>query len=76
MDPVVINEELPKKYESYSSSNNQKLSTLDEPVIDTVVLQPAPRKETSKKSSIKSKTLSVDRETMKKSRSSGTYGDH
>ena len=43
--PVVLNEELPKKYESYSSSASAKANTLDEPVIDTIVLVFPPRKE-------------------------------
>jgi hypothetical protein len=32
-DPVILNEELPKKYESYSSNVAPKTDTLDEPVI-------------------------------------------
>lgn len=34
---VVLNEELPRKYDSYSSSVAAKRKTLDEPVIDTIV---------------------------------------
>lgn len=45
MDPVVLNEEISKKYESYSSSVNAKTSTLDEPVIDTVVRKVLTRNE-------------------------------
>ena len=36
--PVVLNEELPKQYESYSSSSGKNKNTLDEPIIDTIVL--------------------------------------
>lgn len=35
--PVVLNEELPKKYESYSGKPDNKVNTLDEPVIQTIV---------------------------------------
>ena len=45
--PVVLNEELPKKYENYSSSTDSKISTLDEPVIDTIVRTVLNRKEIS-----------------------------
>ena len=43
--PVVLNEEIPKKYESYSSSVSKETNTLDEPVIDTIVIVPLFRKE-------------------------------
>ena len=39
-DPVVLNEEIAPKYESYSSQAVKGPSdTLDEPVLDTIVLQ-------------------------------------
>jgi hypothetical protein len=49
---VELNEELPptKKYESYSMSVNNSGDTLDEPVIDTVVLEFLLRNETSNRS--------------------------
>lgn len=56
-DPhLVLNEELPtKKYESYSVNNNSvNTDTLDEPVLDTVVKKCPLRRETSKRSMIRS----------------------
>lgn len=46
--PVVLNEEIPQKYESYSSNKNttSNSSTLDEPVIDTIVRPPPNRNAT------------------------------
>lgn len=65
--PVVLNEELPKKYESYSSSASTKANTLDEPVIDTIVLPFPPRKEMPWRSTSKSEPPSEgDRKTIRK----------
>ncbi len=55
-DPqVVLNEELPtKKYESYSGGDGSvNTDTLDEPVLDTVVMNRPYRSETFKKSMIR-----------------------
>jgi hypothetical protein len=53
-DPVILNEELPKKYESYSSSIPSKGDTLDEPVLDTIVTHSPPRSATSQTSTKRS----------------------
>jgi len=48
LDPhIVLNEEMtpPPKYESYSSGLKNISDTLDEPVLDTIVLNHLPRKE-------------------------------
>ncbi len=36
-EPVTLNEEIERKYESYSNSTASTVNTLDEPVLDTIV---------------------------------------
>lgn len=74
--PVILNEEISKKYESYSSSVDAKTETLDEPVIETVVYQILARNETSKISIKRSPQPSLGMGITKKLGSNGTYGDH
>lgn len=66
VDPVILNEELPKKYESYSSNVAPKTDTLDEPVIETIVTSLSSRNETSEISTKKLSSPSQDKETTRK----------
>lgn len=75
-DPVILNEELPKKYESYSSSVAPKTDTLDEPVIDTIVTSLTRRNAISPTFTRRSAPPSPALATTRRSPSSGISGDH
>jgi hypothetical protein len=74
-EPVILNEEISRKYDSYSSAPAFKTSTLEEPVIDTIVMPALLRRETSWTSISRHAPLSAETATTTKSNSNGTYGD-
>lgn len=72
-----MNEEIsPQKYESYSSNKTGELNTLEEPVLETIVIDVLLRKETSIWWARKLRLQSQVKAIIKNFKNSGISGDH
>lgn len=76
-DHINMNEEIsPQKYESYSSNKTGELNTLEEPVLETIVIDVLLRKETSIWWARKLRLQSQVKAIIKNFKNSGISGDH